>query len=96
MSRRGPSSARDANGGWSRSVTWSTPEPGEVLRAAGDPYDLYLVLAGGVCLVDQRDARVVFARGMCCVRVCCATASSATPALFAVSHRHFTCSATRV
>jgi len=26
---------------------------------AGDPYDLYLVLAGGVLLVDRRDDRVV-------------------------------------
>jgi thioredoxin reductase (NADPH) len=36
------------------------PEPGEVLWDAGDPYDLYLVLAGGVLLVDHRDDRVVF------------------------------------
>jgi thioredoxin reductase (NADPH) len=36
------------------------PEPGEVLWDAGDAYDLYLVLAGGVCLVDRRDDRVVF------------------------------------
>ncbi len=36
------------------------PEPGEVLWDAGDPYDLYLVLAGGVLLVDRRDDRVVF------------------------------------
>jgi thioredoxin reductase (NADPH) len=37
-----------------------TPEAGEVLWDAGDPYDLYLVLAGGVLLVDRRDNRVVF------------------------------------
>ncbi|HET9421977.1 MAG TPA: FAD-dependent oxidoreductase [Nocardioides sp.] len=36
------------------------PEPGEVLWDAGDAYDLYLVLAGGVLLVDRRDDRVVF------------------------------------
>src|ERR671919_2945386 len=36
------------------------PEPGEVLWDAGDPYDLYLVLAGGVLLLDRRDDRVVF------------------------------------
>jgi thioredoxin reductase (NADPH) len=36
------------------------PEPGEVLWDAGDPYDLTLVLAGGVLLVDRRDDRVVF------------------------------------
>jgi thioredoxin reductase (NADPH) len=36
------------------------PEPGEVLWDAGDPYDLNLVLAGGVLLVDRRDDRVVF------------------------------------
>src|SRR3954447_23606412 len=36
------------------------PEPGEVLWEAGDPYDLYLVLSGGVLLVDRRDDRVVF------------------------------------
>jgi thioredoxin reductase (NADPH) len=36
------------------------PEGGEVLWEAGDPYDLYLVLAGGVLLVDRRDDRVVF------------------------------------
>src|SRR5207248_258158 len=36
------------------------PEPGELLWDAGDPYDLYLVLAGGVLLVDRRDNRVVF------------------------------------
>src|SRR5215813_1577126 len=36
------------------------PEPGEVMWDAGDPYDLYLVLAGGVLLVDRRDDRVVF------------------------------------
>src|SRR5262249_4894839 len=36
------------------------PEPGELLWDAGDPYDLYLVLAGGVLLVDRRDHRVVF------------------------------------
>jgi thioredoxin reductase (NADPH) len=36
------------------------PEPGELLWDAGDPYDLYLVLAGGVLLVDRRDDRVVF------------------------------------
>ena len=36
------------------------PAPGEVMWDAGDPYDLYLVLAGGVLLVDRRDERVVF------------------------------------
>ena len=36
------------------------PEPGELLWDAGEPYDLYLVLAGGVLLVDRRDDRVVF------------------------------------
>ena len=30
------------------------PEPGELLWDAGDPYDLYLVLAGGVLLLDRR------------------------------------------
>lgn len=35
------------------------PEPGELLWDAGDPYDLYFVLSGGVCLVDRRDSRVV-------------------------------------
>ena len=34
------------------------PEPGEVLWDAGDAYDLHLVLAGGVCLVDRRGDRV--------------------------------------
>ena len=38
-----------------------SPEPGEVLWDAGEPYDLYLVLAGGLLLVDRRDDRVVFA-----------------------------------
>src|SRR5918996_1519004 len=36
------------------------PEPGELLWDAGDPYDLTLVLAGGVFLLDRRDDRVVF------------------------------------
>ena len=36
------------------------PEPGETLWDAGDAYDLYLVLAGGICLVDRRDDRVGF------------------------------------
>ncbi len=36
------------------------PEPGEMLWDAGDAYDLYLVLAGGVCLVDRRGDRVRF------------------------------------
>ena len=36
------------------------PEAGEVLWDAGDGYDLHLVLAGGVGLVDRRDDRVVF------------------------------------
>ena len=36
------------------------PEPGEQLWDAGDPYDLNLVLAGGVLLLDRRDDRVVF------------------------------------
>src|SRR5919112_1950267 len=35
-------------------------EPGEQLWDAGDPYDLNLVLAGGVLLIDRRDERVVF------------------------------------
>ena len=35
------------------------PEPGEVLWEAGDAYDLYLVLAGGISLLDRRDDRVV-------------------------------------
>ncbi len=36
------------------------PEPGETLWDAGDAYDLYLVLAGGVSLVDRRGGRVRF------------------------------------
>ena len=36
------------------------PEPGELLWEAGDPYDLYLVLSGGVHLLDRRDDRVAF------------------------------------
>ena len=36
------------------------PEPGAVLWDAGDAYDLYLILTGGVCLLDRRDDRVVF------------------------------------
>jgi thioredoxin reductase (NADPH) len=36
------------------------PEPGELLWDAGDPYDLTLVVAGGVLLLDRRDDRVVF------------------------------------
>src|SRR5262249_38794862 len=36
------------------------PEPGELLWDTGDPYDLHLVLAGGVLLLDRRDDRVVF------------------------------------
>ena len=36
------------------------PQPGELLWDAGDPYDLYLVTAGGVLLLDRRDDRVVF------------------------------------
>ena len=35
------------------------PEPGEVLWEGGESYDFYLVRAGGVCLVDRRDDRVV-------------------------------------
>lgn len=35
-------------------------EPDELLWDAGDPTDLYLVLTGGVLLVDRRDGRVVF------------------------------------
>jgi thioredoxin reductase (NADPH) len=31
------------------------PEPGELLWDAGDPYDLYLVLAGALLLVDRRE-----------------------------------------
>ncbi|HEX6022922.1 MAG TPA: FAD-dependent oxidoreductase [Solirubrobacter sp.] len=36
------------------------PAAGERLWDAGDPYDLYLVLTGGVLLLDHRDDRVVF------------------------------------
>jgi thioredoxin reductase (NADPH) len=36
------------------------PGPGELLWDAGDPYDLNLVLSGGVLLLDRRDDRVVF------------------------------------
>jgi thioredoxin reductase (NADPH) len=36
------------------------PGPGELLWDAGDPYDLTLVLSGGVLLLDRRDDRVVF------------------------------------
>ena len=36
------------------------PGPGELLWDAGEAYDLYLVLAGGVYLVDGRDNRVSF------------------------------------
>ena len=36
------------------------PEPGEVLWDAGDPYDLYLVLAGRLLLVDRREDRGVW------------------------------------
>ena len=36
------------------------PEPGGLLWDAGDPYDLYLVLEGGLLLVDRREDRVVF------------------------------------
>ena len=36
------------------------PEAGELLWDAGDPYDLNLVLTGGVLLLDRRDDRVVF------------------------------------
>jgi thioredoxin reductase (NADPH) len=36
------------------------PESGELLWDAGDAYDLYLVLAGQVLLVDRRDDRVSF------------------------------------
>jgi thioredoxin reductase (NADPH) len=35
------------------------PEPGEVLWEGGEAYDLYLVRAGGVGLLDRRDDRVV-------------------------------------
>jgi thioredoxin reductase (NADPH) len=35
------------------------PKPGEVLWEGGESYDLYLVRAGGVCLLDRRDDRVV-------------------------------------
>jgi thioredoxin reductase (NADPH) len=34
--------------------------PREVLWDAGDSCDLYLVIAGGLCLLDRRDDRVVF------------------------------------
>jgi thioredoxin reductase (NADPH) len=37
-----------------------SPEPGELLWDAGDPSDLYLVLSGGVLVVDRRVDRVVF------------------------------------
>src|SRR5690348_3161495 len=36
------------------------PEPDELLWDAGDPYDLTLVLTGGVLLIDRREDRVVF------------------------------------
>jgi len=36
------------------------PEPGELLWDVGDPFDLHLVLTGGVLLVDRREDRVVF------------------------------------
>src|SRR5690349_19021657 len=36
------------------------PEPGELLWDTGDTYDLYLVLSGGVLLLDRRDDRVDF------------------------------------
>jgi thioredoxin reductase (NADPH) len=36
------------------------PEPGALLWDTGDSYDLYLVLAGGVLLLDRPDNRVVF------------------------------------
>jgi thioredoxin reductase (NADPH) len=36
------------------------PAPGEILWDAGDPYDLVLVLDGGVGLLDRRDDRIVF------------------------------------
>ena len=36
------------------------PGPGELLWDAGDAYDLHLVLAGGICLVDRRGDRVSF------------------------------------
>src|SRR3954468_18286607 len=36
------------------------PAPGELLWDAGDPYDLHLVVTGGVLLVDRREDRVVF------------------------------------
>src|SRR6266542_3085112 len=36
------------------------PEPGELLWDAGDPFDLHLVLTGGVLLVDRREDRVGF------------------------------------
>ena len=35
------------------------PEAGELLWDAGDAYDLYFVVAGGVLLLDRRDDRVV-------------------------------------
>jgi thioredoxin reductase (NADPH) len=35
------------------------PEAGEVLWEDGEPYDLYLVRTGGLCLLDRRDDRVV-------------------------------------
>ncbi|MFF1571363.1 FAD-dependent oxidoreductase [Leifsonia sp. NPDC058292] len=36
------------------------PDGGDVLWEAGEPYDLYLVLDGGILLIDRRDDRVVF------------------------------------
>jgi len=36
------------------------PEPGELLWDAGDPQDLYLVLAGALLLIDRREDRVVW------------------------------------
>jgi thioredoxin reductase (NADPH) len=41
-------------------VRCCTPSPASCLWDAGDPYDLNLVLAGGVLLLDRRDDRVVF------------------------------------
>ena len=60
MPWRGRCSASTLWGCFGRAVRWCTPKPGEVLWEAGDPYDLNLVLAGGVLLIDRRDDRVVF------------------------------------
>lgn len=39
------------------------PRAGETLWEAGEPYDLYVVLEGGIRLIDRREGRVVFVVG---------------------------------